>query len=404
MMRQHGNYMLCMGKVELAVLLENCLKDVPRSDQELDKGCKQDLSSSISTDKQLLSKTLQTTTNVELASFINCHNENVSIADQISSNEEDYVLCSDQIEPATQTLSLAESLLLDLPIQSTIDKDKVAKGSVMGNDDLLCWEKLAEPHVCEVKTPLTSGNSSVVDLDLTPPSSVASGRSLFEDDRSTSFEGSFALAFDMLPDETAKVNIDKKILTYEHTCKELCVEIVRFEPTLRQLQVLQRGNETSGTATCNNRRERSLRPKSSLKQFVPFMFEHAEFLKKRRKKVRSPNVFHSTPKGNDTDNVNKIIKKKTNINTKVKSACELQTDRKFRKKQLKMALKQKKGIEIRQLKLALKQKEAFEKRQLKLVLQKKKEALKYRNKYENALDSINRRIGNQNNFWRMLPR
>ncbi|CAB4003895.1 Hypothetical predicted protein [Paramuricea clavata] len=387
MMRQHGNYMLCMGKVKLAVLLENCLKDVPRSDQELDKGCKQDLSSSISTDKQLLSKTLQTTTNVELASFINCHNENVSISDQISSNEEDYVLCSDQIEPATQTLSLAESLLLDLPIPSTIDKDKVTKGSVMG-DDLLCWEKLAEPHVCEVKTPLTSGNSSVVDLDLTPPSSVTS-RSLFEDDRSTSFEDSFALAFDMLPDETAKVNTDKKILTCKHTCKELCVEIVRFEPTLRQLQVLHRRNETSGTGTCNNRRERSLRPKRSLKQFVPFMFEHAEFLKKRRKKVRSPNVFYSTPKGDDTDNVNKIIKKKTNINTKVKSACKLQTDRKFRKKQLKMALKQTKGIE---------------KRQLKLVLQKKKEALKYRNKFENALDSINRRIGNQNNFWRMLPR
>ena len=389
------NYMHCM-KGELVVLLENCLKDVPTSDQNITKGCKQDLSSSISTDEQLLPRTLQTT-NVEfipdpIVQFIPDPIVRF-IPDPISSNDEDCVLCSDKIEPTTQTLNQAESLLLDLPIPNTIDKVVVKKSGMIADDSLLGWEKLAEPLVCEVKTPLSSGNSSIVDLDLTPPSSVASKRSLFED---TSCEDGFLLDFDMLPDETAKADVDKKVLT-ENICNKLCVEIVRFEPTLCQLQALYRRNEASGTATHNTCRKRFLRPKNSLKQFVPFMFEQAEYMKKRNKTRRSPKIFHSTPKVNDTDSANKNTK-----GQKVKKgAC---IGRKFEKKQLKIALKRKKAIEIRQLKLTLKQKEAFEKKQQKLVLSQKKETSKHRNKFENALDSINRRICNQNSFWRTLPR
>ena len=104
------------------------------------------------------------------------------------------------------------------------------------------------------------------------------------------------------------------------------------------------------------------------------MFEHAEYMKKRNR-IQPSKLFNSPPK--------KISKK-----PKVK--------------RLQMTRKEKKAIEMKELKMALKEKEAFQKKQLKLVLQQKKAALKYRNKFENALDSINKRIMNQNSFWRML--
>ena len=390
MAKQHNyeSFMQSM-KGELIVLLENCLQDVPRNGQRLDNDCKQVRSSSVTPSKQILPRTLNVKS-IQSDTLMSYQDE--IVPESVSSDENDSVLCSDKIVPSAPTLNSTEPLLLDLPIPNTLDNSEVAKSSTIADDSLLCWQELAEPFIDVVNTPQNSFNSSVVDVDLTPPSSVASKRSLFEVD--TSGEKSFILEFDMQPDETAEADTDKKVSV--DNCipdNKLCVEIACLEPTLSQLQVLYRRNE----ATPNSSRKHSLRPPSSLKQFVPFMFEQAEYMKKEREKTRTSNVFHSTPMPPNTDSVN--VKRKTNY-AKVDSGFHNKGQ--FKKKRIKLARKE--TANVRQIKLALKEKEAFQKKQLKLALKQKKETVKYRNKFENALNSINMRIRNQNSLWRMLPK
>jgi hypothetical protein len=361
-------------KEELVVLLENCLKDVPRTDQRLDKFCKQVRSSSMSPNRQTVQKTLHAK-NAKSDTLI------TFVPDQISSDEEVDILGCDEIEPCTQTLNLTPQML-DLPIPNMMDSKKVENNSMISDDSLLCWEKIAKPPEPTLQT---SENSTAEDLDLTPPSSVASKRSIFELD--TSCENTSLLDFDMPSGETAKLDVGR-ISGNNSICNELSVELAHLEPTLRQLQVLHRRNETSGLAT-NNGRKHSLRPPNSLKQYVPFMFQQAEYMRKQKKRTQSSNVLHSTPKPHNTD------RSKTNSAKVERGSINARHEKK------KMALKRKKEV-VRQLKLALKEKEAFEKKQLKLALNQKKEAMKYRNKFENALENINRRICNQNSFWRML--
>ena len=341
-----------MNKCKLVVLLENCLKDVPRKDKKPDNNGKPGALSNVFTGNKLSPKTLLTTC-VES----NCNNENLTNSYGISPDEE---------EP--QPLSLEESLL-DLPNCSscTTASEERTKGRIIKDDSLLSWEKLANPLVCEAKTPHTSGNSSGVDIDLTPPSSVESGMSLFEEDRS--FEESFNLDSNDLPCKTDKIDINKKC----SKDKELSVEVTPHEPTLYQLQVLYRRNSPSRLIQSNCKQNR-LWPKRQFKPFVPFMFEHAEYMKKRNR-IHPSKLFNSPPK---------------------------KKSKKSKVKRLQITRKEKKAIEMKELKMALKEKEAFQKKQLKLVLQQKKAALKYRNKFENSLDSINKRITNQNSFWRML--
>ena len=250
----------------------------------------------------------------------------------------------------------------------------MSKSSIIGDNSTLYGRRLGEPVECEVKTPVTSKNSSNVDLDLTPPSSIASGRGLIEDSESTSLE------------EELDNNIDNKIFTDKNKCKELCLQLVLIEPTIKQLQSLYSRNDHHKQFSLSSR------PKRDRKQFIPFMFEQAKYMKKR--KPRSSSLFHSSPKVNDTSS-EKVREKTSNTN--------LRLNRMYEEKQIKIDRKRKKAIKMKQLRLALRQKEAYEKQQLRLALKQKKEALKWRNKFENALASINRRIYHQNAFWKMLP-
>ena len=375
-------------KGELIVLVENCLQDVLRKGRRLDNDCKQVRSSSVSPSKEILARTLHVKS-IQSDTVMSYQDD--IVPEPVSSDENDSILCSDKIVPSAQILNSTEPQLLDLPVPNTLDNSEVAKNKTIADDSLLCWQELAEPFIDVVNTPQTSCNSSVVDVDLTPPSSVASKRSLFE--VNTSGEKSFILDFNVQPDETAEVYMDTKVSVDK--CKpdnKLCVEIACLEPTLSQLQVLYRRNE----ATPNSNRKHSLRPPSSLKKFVPFMFEQAECMKKERKKTRTSNVFHSTPMPPNTDHVN--VKSKTNY-AKVDSGFCIKGQ--FKKKRIKRARKE--TANVRKIKLALKEKEAFQKKLLKLALNQKKETMKHRNKFENALNSINMRLSNQNSFWRMLP-
>ena len=389
MTKQH-NYKSSMQsmKGELIVLLENCLQDVPRKGQRLDNDCKQVRSSSVSPRKQILPRTLDVKS---IQSDTSMSYQDEIAPGPVSSDENDSILCSDKIVPSARTFNSTEPLLLDLPIHNTLDNSEATKSNTVEDDSLLCWQELAEPFIDVVNTPQTSCNSSVVDAELTPPSSVASKRSLFEVE--TSGEKGFILDFDMQPDETAEVDMDKNV-SVDNCIRDnkLRVEIACLEPTLSQLQVLYRRNET----TPNSSRKHSLRPPSSLKQFVPFMFEQAEYMEKARQKTRTSNIFHSTPIPPNTDSVN--VKRKTNY-AKVDRGFRIKGQ--FKKKKMKLARKQ--TANVKQIKLALKEKEAFQKKQLKLALKQKKETMKNRNKFENALNSINMRISNQNSFWRMLP-
>ncbi|XP_028393639.1 uncharacterized protein LOC114517981 [Dendronephthya gigantea] len=364
-MKQCANSVQSIKKNKLVVLLENCLQDVPRKDKNCGCDTQQGLSSNITSNEVL-----------EIQFISDSQNKNVSVSDPVLPNsKEDSSDCSNQTghEPAPQTLNMTKSLFLDLPITSTIENDDTATSGIIDNDSTLYWRRVTQPVECEVKIPLTSGNSSGVELDLTPPCSIASSRSPIEDSASTSLE------------EELNNNVDNKILTDQDKQKELIVELVSIEPTVQQLQILYTRNDRDKIKSL------SLRPKRDRKQFIPFMFEQANYIKKRK-----PRLFHSTPKVNDTSS-EKIRKITPNTN------CRVQLDRKFEKKQIKMDRKRKKAIAMKQLKIALRQKEAYEKQQLKLALKKKKEALKWRNKLENALTSINRRICNQNTFWKMLP-
>ena len=305
-------------------------------------------------------------------------------------------IATEKSKNTKKTLSLQTSLL-NLQLPGEVDDKELVRNHMTENDALLYLQKMAEPLFQEIKTPLSSGNSSVVDF--TPPSSVASARSIIEH-TSTTLEDINSIPEPSI--KTVRVDLNNRMLKDKYRCRDLRIEVHLFEPTLRQLQVLQRRNQTSQIVSRNNCGERSLRPKSSLKKFVPFMFQHAKYMRKKRKWKDSTQPFHSTPKSDDSLVVDKVKKKRTGI--KISSSSELNNSTKLQKKRRKLSRKQKQAREVKELKLKLKQKEMFEKKQLKLALKKKKEALKKRNKYENALDSINRRIYNQNKFWRMLPR
>ena len=377
----------------LVVSLENCLKDVPRRNLGLDKEDEERLPST--------SKSLQTTTKVDVEPFLKCHDETVPVLNldtiEFANKGDIHYTSSSDTNECEQDSSLTESLLLQLPMSDSIDKFGETKISMSEDDCQLGWEKLAEPVVCDVKTPVTSANSSLADLDLTPPSSVISGSSLFGE-RLTPLDDRVILDFDQLPTLTEKVEVDGQILADKHVSKELQVEVICFEPTLYQLQPLYKRRKRCSTATqdnCGEQRNQRLRPKSCLKQFIPFMFEQAKQMcnsrikhsqKKRCRNTKSQ-VFHSTPKARDCPGIKKEMYEKRS--TAGKAVRQLRINKRPNKKQLQ---------------LVLKQKETFRKKQLKMALQQKKEALKDRNKYENALISINRRLLNQNAFWRMFPR
>ena len=362
-MEWYSDFIDSMNKGKLVVMLENCLKDVsvPRKDKKCNNDVKQEVLSSLLTGNKL-------TARVELNCIENCNNEHLTNSDAVSSEEE--YLHSGEVKPNTQGLSLEESLL-DTPNYSScaIASEERTEGKRIKEKSLLSWKKLVESPVCEAETPLASANSSRVDIDLTPPSSVGEDRS---------FEESFILDSDDLPCKAAKIKVNDKSLKHNN----LSVDVIPHEPTLRQLQVLYRRNSPSGLIHNNCTQNRKW-PKRKFKPFIPFMFEHSMYIKKQRKKMQQRKHSHTPPKANNTSSVQK---KRNGQNTK----------------RLKLTRKEKKVIEIKELRVAQKQKEAFQKKQLKLALKQKKEALKHRNRFENSLDSINRRISNQNSFWRML--
>lgn len=376
------DYIHHMNQRKLVVLLENCLlKDTTKMGKRFSGASRGELSSCPFLDNHNFLDPLGS------GSFINPENSNLHIAETVSHNKDHH-----EIESVAHTWSLAESLV-DLPISNTIGVSEVAKSSTVG--DVLCWEKLSKPLLCEVKTPVTSEGSSVVELDLTPPCSVASESCMSEEYGLSSFEDSLvSLDFNTLSDNNEKV--DKPFLTDYNKCRELHVEIVSFQPTIRQLQVLYR-RKTLGKGTHANYGQISLRPNSNIEKVTPSMLNQsnlAEGLRKRKKITQLPNVLHST---------NNSIQVKKN-KRKVKDVAKLKAEKRVKHKKQNNVMNQKITNEIKLQKLAEKQKEAFRKKELKHILEQKKKAIKDRNKFENALGSINSRIFNQNSFWKVQER
>ena len=191
----------------------------------------------------------------------------------------------------------------------------------------------------------TNSGSAKIELEFTPPSSSTCD-SIVSCSTSDS-EDSFA---ENVANLEGLVQVQVAI--------EPCV------PSLRQLQDLYRRKKRTKTKKVNYRtsfRERRLRPSNALRQLTPYMIEaplHKKHGKNSLLKKRG-------------ENSHKRHKKRSAITTK--ASCQTQ--------------------------LFLNAKQHL----LKLEIQQRKQAIKFRNKFENALDSINQRIFRQSHFWKMLP-
>lgn len=223
--------------------------------------------------------------------------------------------------------------------------------------------EVSSPLITQSRVLQTNSASDVIDLEPTPPSSTTS-ESIVSDSCSDS-DYIFSEYFSHLNCQN-KETVEESLACQDNMlCKTLQVAIVPLEPSLNQLRQLHRRRKRAKTRKVNNQtsfRENRLRPSHSLRQFTPFMC--TPLTSKSREKH-----------GKRGHNTQKVSHGHQNTGKRVKKQISCQT----------------------QLFLNIKDD------QLKRELGQKKQTMKFRNTFENALDSINKRIFRQSQIWKMLP-
>lgn len=317
---------------QLVVCLENCLVDVSKKTSQL-----------------VPEKTSQSSL------LKKCHDCQILLQPRLFTSSEQIKQLSDNniqsFPPSNCIKESTGSLILQASLSTGLLKEGVFSN---GGDLLPCKKSTSE---CDAEISDVSEESRNFE-DLMTLSEFAR-QSSFKDDWSKSseiFQNSSNLRLAQIPDEK---------LLKRHNCKELQVQLFWIKPTLHQMQALRHQNIFKTSSGKDFRHER-LRPKGSLRQFIPFMYEQAA-TSNRRRRLSHLGTGYSTQKKH-LQNPKKHIFRNKDKKSKIES----------------------------------KQKKNLTKLLLKIALKKKKMAMKERNTYANSLNSINQRINRQNYFWLKL--
>lgn len=281
---------------------------------------------------------------------------------------------SDSSVCLSQELGVPDAFFHHASLEPVLILEKVSENEISNNflkqnkEKVCIGNEIIKSQLTDNRTQTKNHNDNV-DLKLTPPSSsiVSGGTS---PSISTISEDCHAPDYYSLEDLNKQTTTGASSKCQDTSLGEsLEVCIAHYEPSLYQLQHLyQRRNRPKAKRfkKLSRYRESHLRPRSSLKKFIPFMIS---------------TLPTSTRRKNGST---------TNGSLKMDKLC-LGDKSQVRKRRAKNRV----PCQTRLF--------ANNKQNQLIILNQKKEAIKLRNKYENALDSINKRIFRQSHFWKMLP-